>query len=466
MSERDADRRLPTAWRFLPVVVALLAASFELFWLGGLFFPDSAAFLTHTWHAHFNLRFATFNPAYPLLLDALCFAVPSGARMATLVVLQQLAVASIPWLVLRCGEQLERPRIGFVAAMLTALHAPLSLFAQSAQSDSLFAFLIALTSYWVVRAMTTRRPGAAWLAGALAIGAVAQRSSGVALIAAIGVAVLLTHPRRDAPLLGRFLCGAALMLGLVLTRNRLDFGSFALVKGSGIHLFCRVAGLERELPDTLEARQLEALGRASGMPSLFVGQAGWRLHQLLLEHEQLTPEQADQRLGVVAMQALAADPWRSARLTVDSMITSVGRCDPAQYTIGATWTLDAFARFEAKSASTWSASPERFAKALELLPPYAPRSIDEGRSVRLLRAWSRLSRAWCGGWILIALFASGLIGLVRRDRALLFCAGLPFAQLAASAIGDIPFPGHFDPVVPITWLALLLAATGGSSRTG
>ncbi|MBL8840033.1 MAG: hypothetical protein JNL90_00710 [Planctomycetes bacterium] len=464
------EARLATRWRIVPLLIALLAAALELSCLGGLYFPDTTAYLGHTFASRLALRWPTFNPAYPLLLDALIVALPAAARMAVLVVLQQACVAAIPWLTLRCGELLGRPRVGFVAALLTALHAPLSLFAQTAMSDSLFAFLVAASSYWFVRALAARRAsgggdasgasggGSAWLAGALAVGAVAQRSSGVALLAAAVVALLLSRPRAHAPLLLRYLAGAALMLAAVLAKNFVDYGRVTLVEGRGIHLFCRVAARERAFPPTPEVERLEALARRNGHESLAFPQAGWRLHALLIEQERLDPDSADALLETAALQALRVDPRRSFALTIDSMVQNVAREDAASYTIRSVWERAEWERFEARTERLWAGYLDRVELGRRLLPPYPPRAAADDARVRLLQLWSRHARAWCGGWLLLALLACGAIGLWRRDPALLFCAGLPFAQVAASAIGEIPFAGHFDPVVPATWLALLLAS--------
>lgn len=467
----NGEARLATRWRVVPLLIALLAAALELACLGGLYFPDTTAYLTHTFAARQALSWPTFNPAYPLLLDALIVAVPAAARMAVLVVLQQACVAAIPWLTLRCGELLGRPRLGFVAALLTALHAPLSLFAQTAMSDSLFAFLVAASSYWFVRALATRSAGgagdasgggggasSAWLAGALAVGAVAQRSSGIALLAAAVVALLLSRPRAHAPLLLRFLAGAALMLAAVLAKNWIDYERVTLVEGRGIHLFCRVAARERVFPRTPEVERLEALARRDGRESLAFPQAGWRLHTLLVKQEQLAPEAADALLETAALQAMRVDPWRSIALTVDAMARNVARVDAASYTILSVWDRAAWERFEARTERIWANHRDRVERGRGLLPPYPPRASTDAAPVQLLQLWSRHARDWCGGWLLIALLVCGVVGLLQRDAVLLFCAGLPFAQVAASAIGEIPFAGHFDPVVPATWLALLLAS--------
>ncbi len=452
------ERRVAAPWRLLPCALAVAAALLEVTTLGRMFFPDTAAFVVHGWHAGYDVVFPTFNPGYPLLLDLLFLLLPAGARMTALVVLQQACVALIPWFVLRSGERLGRPRVGFVAALLCALHAPLSLFAQSAQTDSLFAFVVAWSGFAFVRALTDPAGrGGAW-AGALAAAAMALRSSGIAIVAAVAVALLLSHPWRQRRLLGRFALGFAVFFGLILAKNRFDYGRATLVDGDGIHLFCRVAAVERELPRTPEVERLERVAAAGGQPSLFVPQAGWRIHRLLQQQEKLAATAADDLLREVALSALAADPWRSTALTVQSMVRAVGPGDVLGYTIGSSVDAESDSRHRKRTIATWSTSPERMERALALLPPSAPSAEPGSRAVALLSRWARLSRRGGGAWLLVALVAAGVVGLLRRDAALLFCAGLPVAQLAASAIGEVPFVGHLDPVVPATWLALLLAA--------
>lgn len=451
------ERRLAPHWRLLPPTLAVAAALLEFTTLGRMFFPDTAAFVVHGWHAGFNIGFPTVNPAYPLLLDLLCLLLPVGARMTGLVVLQHAGVALIPWLVLRCGERLGRPRSGLLAALLVALHAPLSLFAQSAQTDSLFAFLLAWSTFEFVRALTDPDRRGGWRAGALAAGAMALRSSGIALVAAGLVALLVSHPWRERRLLLKFSFGFAVAFALVLTKNRFDYGRATLVDGDGIHFFCRVAGVERSLPRTPEVERLERAAAAGGMPSLFVPQAGWALHRLLQQHEYLSGTAADDLLREVALSALFADPWHSTTLTLQSMVRAVGPADVLNYTIGSSVDAASDQRHRERTRAAWSASPERMELALALLPPSTPSAEPGSRAVALLSHWAQASRRGGGAWVLVALVVAGLIGLVRRDPALLFCSGLPVAQLAASALGEVPFVGHFDPVVPATWLALLLA---------
>lgn len=324
-------------------------------------------------------------------------------------------------------------------------------------SDSLFAFLLALTGFWFVRALRSGSASHGWLAGALAAGAMAQRSSGVALVAAAVVALLCTGPRRHLRLLLHFLGGFLAMLLLVLTRNNLEYGRFTMVDGDGIHLFCRVAAVEKRLADTPEAHRIERLARENGVDVFAVSQAGWRLHRLLREKEGLSQRQADELLGCVARQALWLDPWRSVKLTVGSMVSALERRNPVNYVLNGCISPATFAANHRRAVEAWSASLDRFAVAEALLPAYPPRA-DEGDSrVRFVRAWARASRQWTGAWVLVGLLVVGVTGLVRRAAATIFFAGLPIAPLAASGIGEIPFPGHFDAVVPATWLALLRA---------
>jgi hypothetical protein len=452
------ERRIGAPWRWLPCAVSVAIATLEFTTLGRMFFPDTAAFVVHGWHAGQDIAFPTFNPGYPLLIDVLCLLLPAAARLTALVLLQQACVVLIPWFVLRCGERLGRPGVGLLAALLVALHAPLSLFAQSAQSDSLFAFLLAWCTFEWIRTLADPAGRGGWRAGALAALAMALRSSGIALVAAAVVAVLFSHPWRLRRPLAGFLAGFALLLALVLAKNRFDCGRATLVDGDGIHLFCRVAGVDRVLPATPEAARLERLAAFDGLPSPFVPQAGWKLHRLLQEREKLSATAADDLLRDVALDALAIDPWRSARLTLESMVRTVGPGDVLAYTVGSSVDAASDMRHRERTVATWSRSPERMARALELLPPVAPRAESGSRAAALLAAFACASRGHGGAWVLVALLFAGLLGLLLRDPALLFFSGLPVAQVAASALGEVPFPGHFDPVVPATWLTLLLSA--------
>jgi len=446
--------RVPRAWRHLPTALAAGAALLELSCLGGVCYPDTPSYVAHTLHAEQNIRFNVREPAYPLLLDLLFLLFPAPWRMAALVVLQQAAVATIPWMVLRCGERLAAPRAGFAAALAAALYAPLSFSAQGALSDALFAVGFVATAFLVCRALALGR-AVSWLpAGAMAAIAMAQRSSGIALAAGVVVALLLTAPRRHARSLATFLAAFAATIGLVCLKNRLDFGSFHLVQGAGIHLFCRVAVVERELPDTPEARRIEEVARAAGLGTPLFDQAGWRLHGLLQEREKLTREAADELLYAASTQAMLSDPWRAVRLTWGSMSRAVARADAVSQSLGGILRPRDYSRLQGVIAEAWERSPIRLGIARRLLPDYPPRAADDDPRYRWLAAWGRASRIWGGAWILHALLLLGVLGLVHRDAALVFLTGAPFAHLTATAIGDRPWTGHFDAVAPLFLLAL------------
>jgi hypothetical protein len=374
-------------------------------------------------------------------------------------VLQQAAVATIPWMVQRSGEWLRAPRAGFAAALLVALYAPLSLSAQVALSDALFAVLVAATALCFCRALASGRTRAFVVAGALAGIALAQRSSGAALLAAGIVALLLTRPRAHLRPCLAFSAAFATVVGLAGLKNRFDYGSFNVVQGTGIHLFCRVGAVDRRLPDTPEARWLLATARKHGMTNLFGSQAGWRLDALLIEKEKLSPAEADAVLEVVARQALLADPWRTTQRTWKSMTRAVSPDDPVRYELSSALRRSAVARLEPRIAALWDHHPEALASARALLPSYPPHAADDDPRFSFLETWARSSRCWCGSWILFALLLLGLFGLVRRDAAQVFLAGAAFAQLAASALGDAPFAGHFDPVAPLFLLSTASALT-------
>jgi hypothetical protein len=444
-------------WRHLPTALAAATALLELSCLGGLVLPDTPGYLRHTYASGANVRFNVREPLYPLLLDLFCLLLPPGWRMGALVVLQQAAVAAIPWMVQRSCEWLGAPRAGFAAALLAALYLPLSLAAQVALTDALFSALFAATALLACRAVATGRCAAFAAAGAMAAAAMAQRSSGVALAAAGLVALAFTRPRAHVRAILAFAAAFAGVLGLVCLKNRLDYGAFNLVQGAGIHFYCRVAVVERALPDTPEAHRLRRLASEAGFASPLFPQAGWRLHTQLVEREKLSHEKADELLLQVAKQALLSNPWRTLKLTWRSMRRAVQPADGTHYALGGVLRPSDGARAERKVEEAWERSPTALATTHRLLPDYPPRAQDDDPRYGLLAAWGRHSRFWCGSWILHALLLLGLLGLYRRDAALVFLSGAAFAQLAATAFGEAPWVGHLDPAVPLLFSAFAIA---------
>jgi hypothetical protein len=457
------------AWRWIPVAIAAVAALVELSCMGGVYFHDTTSFLTAAAAARGAIRFNLVNPGYPFLLELLCGSVPAAARMPALVVIQQLAIVVVPWLVLRAGEAVGRPTAGFVASLATSLYAPLSLFAHVALSDSLFAACFVATACGLCEAVgapgrVPARRATTWVvSGVLAALTIALRSSGVALVAAAAVAALLTRPRAHLGGLVLFAVGFAATLGLVLARNHARFESWRLVQGGGIHLFCRVAVTDGVVADTADARELASVAQRHGLDSLLVEQSGWTLHALL-RRDGRSDEEADALLEKVAWQTLAEQPWRSVRNTWRSMAQAVARVDPLLYVLDGTLRPARFAAWDADPKLAAGHAPDHFKRMRSLLPPYAPIAADDDPRFDWIESWSRRSRAWCGEWLLWALLAIGLLGLVRRDTALVLLAGAPFAQLAASAIGDRPSPVHFDPAAPVAMLAITVAVCSVISR--
>jgi hypothetical protein len=140
------------------------------------------------------------------------------------------------------------------------------------------------------------------------------------------------------------------------------------------------------------------------------------------------------------------------------MERAVGRVDPVHYALDDALRPDGFALRDRDESFAAGHPAAHYEHMRALLPSYPPRATQDDLRFGVIQWWSRASRAWCGAWILYALLALGLLGVIQRDAALVFLTGAAFAQLAASALGDKPWPGHFDPVAPLFLAALAIAA--------
>lgn len=455
----DVSYRLRSALLVLPVWLAAVIAACEILSYGGLYFPDTTQFVRHgpsvndfVWQKPF---FNVIPPAYPIVLDLIAWVAPPGARMFVLVLLQQTSVVVGTWMVLRIGLVLERPWLGWTAALLNALYVPLGLFAQSAQTETLAVFFMIASSYFLVRAIKRCTWPAGLADGAFAALCVAQRIAFVAVPIAAMLAVWIgkhTSRRRLTLLYG---AAFAVLLFVFVAKNYWHFGAWRLVHGSGIHLWCRVAMLEQRGPDTPALRTLHEVGKKAGLESVFFNNAGWMLWWPLTQHTGGDPFAADAILRQAALDAMQDDPWRSLALTVKSM-TQMARplhsANDEHFWGGLR--PEGYEPFRATAAGGWAHSLDEYNKRYDAFPGYAPQAKLGTAVCDALDRWMRLTQTlFKGTWTLLTLAAIGLWGLRRRAFLLILTSATALGLLAVAALGDQPFARYWEVALPMMFLA-------------
>lgn len=445
-------------WRYLPVALACLAVLLYVPNHPGLYFPDTTNFLRESMVVGAPTRFPFIPPAYPAILDMVCFFVPVHSRMLVLVVLQQLSTVWMIWLVVRLGELLARPGLGLVAGVLLALYLPFYAYAQTSQSESFFIFFSTLSCFFAIRGLTQARQWDFAWAGLFAGLAIAQRTVGVALPVALVGACLLGRTRQRFARMGLFLGVVVLTLAGFVAKNTLYHGTAILAGGTGLHLFGRIATVDKRLPDTPEARQITEASARHGVPDPLFENAGWRLHWWLMDSG-LNDRQADRLLTTVALQVHLLEPVASLKGTFTSMISMAWWADPAGYILWRGLRPEQFARHVAISDEVWQADMPTLRAMRSQLPPY-PGQARLGNWVYTLLEWWGIGSILLlrGAWVIPAMLCGCLIAALSRHTPLLFLAGLPCIQMFATAMGDMPVARYWDPCVPAFVLGTLLAS--------
>jgi uncharacterized membrane protein (UPF0136 family) len=455
--------------RRLPIYLAAVIAIAEVATYGGLFFPDTVQFLRHTWSAGFAHKpyFNVIPPGYPLVLDAVVSLAQPRDRMLLLILLQQGTVIVGAWLVLRIGELLGWPRLGWSGALATILYLPLGLFAQSAQTETFFVFWYLLALYFAGRgaAVGSRR---AWLAsGCFAAVAMAQRTVGVAIPVAIVLALWLSRPPNRNPAAWRdrgrhtaaFLAGLFITLASFVGANYAHFGRIDFVAGTGIHLFGRVAQIEKTAPDTPEIRQLKEVAREAGLRTIFFENAGWALARELSQRTGMSDWQADALLRRAALETFLSDVPRTMWLTLGTMDKTVRPEDSEWQDFWGGLRPETYPKFLETSVGPWKAWEQEYRKMESLLPGYSPRGNLGSWAFPFFGAWLHDAQ-WLarGRWNLVAMILAGIIGVLRRDFATLLLAGVPFGLLAAACLGDQPLGRYWEVALPAFFLMCLVGA--------
>jgi hypothetical protein len=447
-----------TVFRRSPVLFAALVALVQVLSLGGLYYPDTTQFLRHTFYA--NEIYKPFDnyvsPAYPLFLDAICLVDPPWLRMCFVVAIQQATVVANVYMTSRIGEMLGRPWVGWCAAWLTALYLPIGLFAQTAQTESLYIFYVVFAAFLLVKGTVQGSTVIVLGSGAMAAMALAQRSVGISVAASVLAATWLARGNRRLWITACFLSSFLAVIGAFVVKNHYQYGRTNLVAGTGIHLFGRVAMVDRSLPDTPQAREILEVGREAGLASVLFDNAGWILFDHMTQAQGRPGTEADDLLRTVALQTFAADPLRTARMTIWSM----GKI------VETTWPIGAHLWCFRPEDYPWKREEiERYlGRMRDVLPMYPPQAKLGDWPFDLMSWWEAIVRHWRGEWILIAMFVACVAGLLLRDRWILLFSLLSISQIAASAMGDQPVPRYLEPSMIPFFLATLLLASEAQRR--
>ena len=437
--------------------MAAIAAIAHLLTHGGLYEPDITNTLRSGWTSVSPTPYPIIPPAHPLILDLIGLLFPAQARMFVLVVLQQAAVVGSVWCVLRIVESANRPRLAIVASSVVALYAPLYAFAQTTHSESLFVLFALMATWLTIRSWSSNSTRAsAPVAGASVALAMAQRTLGLALVPAIVVAIVAGRVEGKWRLAGKLAAGFVVIIALFVANNRILHGFTGMVGGSGIHLFGRLATVDRRLADTDDSRRLLDIARRHGIENVFFRQAGFRLQTVLAWREGMGPAAADALLRKVVLQSWLADPVQTAKDTVHSMTVIAGRSNWGRVTLGGLG-RDGFVKHLQIAEAAWAADMPLLMRIRNQLPPYPPPLVIGPGIYRMFDAWSDAASMLSGIWAVPAIVVAGAIGLWRRHEVLLLTAGTAFFQLALAAFGDRPVTRYWHTVVPFFVMSVLLA---------
>jgi hypothetical protein len=451
--------RLRQTLHLLPVWLAAAIAAIEVLTYGGQYFPDTTQFVRHGPFVHdFVTSKPFFNvipPAYPVVLGVIAWLAPSGARMFVLIVLQQASVVASTWFLLRIGAVLECPKVGWAAALMSALYVPLGLFAQSAQSETLAVFYMTASTYFLIRGIQCRSGRAALQAGTFGALCVAQRTPFAAVPIAAMIAVWIGRSTSRVRTTAIYTAAFVVVLFAFAAKNQWQFGTWRLVDGVGIHLFGRVAMLEKRGPDTPAMRMVLEVGKDAGFDNVFFENAGWALWWPLTLRAGGDPFAADAILRRAAIDAMTADPGHSLRLTIESM---VGMARPLA---SVNWEHfwgglhpETYEQFMKTAASSWMSQPGEYIRRYNSFPGYPPRAKLGTAPFEWMDRWITVTQLLCKGtWTLVLLALIGLWGLWRRHYVLILTSATCLGLLAAAAIGDQPVARYWEVALPMMFLA-------------
>jgi len=451
----------------IPPALACVVALAMVVSVGGYYYPDTTAYVEHTWFTRLQRDFNTRPPVFSHLLDVVMRLAPPDRRMPVLVGIEQACCVAIVSMLSRLGAILGRPWAGFLSALLAVLALPLWLYAQGAQSEVLYVFLAILAIFLFLKGSVAGRASslttyvlASGVASGLAFGC---RTVGVVLVASVLAAIWIARGERRLRRTAGFVGGVAIAVATLSFTNLRRFGTPSLVNGGGIHMFDRIALLEQSLPDTTECRALQRLNAAKGKrkETVFYRYAGWDLF-FLLQRQGLSPAQADRFLSKVSVQALLADPWRTLTLTIGSIRTSAVGDDSVLWMLcaGSVGPTE-FETVRARSMHDWANGEylDHYRMVESMLPPYPPRLALGAWFDGLVQWWDGCRWLWRGDWTLCALVVVCVLAVVLRSAPTLLFSWVAMAQIVATAIGEEPMGRYWDTSIPMFHAALAFAAS-------
>lgn len=449
--------------RYLPLVLACIAVLLHVLNHPGLYVPDTTNYLREGMAVGSPTLYPIIPPAYPAILDLICFFIPVHSRMLALVVLQQLCTVWMIWLSVRIGELMGRPGLGLVAGVVLALYLPFYSFAQISQTESIFIFFSMASCFFVIRGLTQARSlDFAW-AGLFAGLAIAQRSVGMAIPIALVVACLTGRTRQPFVRIMLFLGVVTLTLTSFVAKNKFYHGTAILSGGTGLHMFGRIAVVDKRLPNTPEAQLIKEVSARHGAPDPLFKNAGWRLQAWLVE-EGLNNAQANRLLKTISLQVHLMAPMASLKNTFNSIASMVQWDNPIGYILWGGLRPEQFEEHVAGSDDTWKAEPMTLQAMRSQLPPYPGQARFGNWVYTFLESWGALSILPRGVWVIPAMLLAWLFGALWRQPAILFLAGLPFIQIFGTAMGELPMARHWDSCVPAFVLGMLLVACEAVAR--
>lgn len=247
----------------------------------------------YEWYGTFQEAFRA--PAYPFLLAGL-YAL-FGTHTAVALVLNALLGGATARCVSAAAEAVGGPRVGAVAAVLTALHPGLLVYAAKVHQLSLDAFLISALVMVIVRSRVPS-PMSAVTAGALTGLVGLSRPTAVPFaIVAFGAWAFAGRPRPRVFVLATIgLLVASVFLGGWVVRNWVVVGVPTLSTGTGITLW--IGFNEQATGSTMSRDGVPMLNSDPAMTRAIEGQSEIAQDRILTES---------------AARYIAADPGRAIR---------------------------------------------------------------------------------------------------------------------------------------------------------
>jgi hypothetical protein len=277
--------------------------------------------------------------------------------------------------------------------------------------------------------------------------------------------MVFAHGARRFPRLAAFYGGVALVLSVFVAKNVVQHRGALVVGGTGVHMFGRVAVVDRRLPDSDLARRLIAVSARHGVADPLFQNAGWRLHGWLWG-EGVSPVEADGMLRTVALQTYAAHPIATLKDTLSAMASMVEAGTPVEYVLWLGVRPENFDRHVRISDQVWENS-DLMRSMRAQLPPYRGHPMIGDWVYRFLERWGAIALAPRGLWVIPAMALACLAGALLRAPVIFFLSAVAFTELVGTALGDQPYQRYWDPCVPAFVLGIGLAiaeAAGWAAR--